>query len=47
MQPPRPAPGAVAAAADEQHAVMRGVVHSIILSMAAWTAALYLTLVLG
>lgn len=31
---------------DEQHALMRGLVHGLILSAALWTAALYLTLVL-
>jgi hypothetical protein len=31
---------------DEQHALMRGLVHGVILSMVVWTAALYLTLVL-
>jgi hypothetical protein len=32
--------------ADHQHALMRGLVHGVILSMMVWTAALYLTLVL-
>ena len=32
--------------ADEQHALMRGLIHGAILSMAIWTAILYLTLVL-
>jgi hypothetical protein len=30
--------------ADEQHALMRGLVHGMILSMVIWTAILYLTL---
>jgi hypothetical protein len=34
----------VATANDEQHGLMRGVVHGMILSLAVWTAALYLTL---
>jgi hypothetical protein len=34
----------VAAADDEQHALMRGVVHGVILSLAVWTAVLYLAL---
>jgi hypothetical protein len=29
---------------DEQHALMRGLVHGVILSMVVWTAALYVTL---
>ncbi len=32
--------------ADEQHALMRGLIHGAILSMMIWTAILYLTLVL-
>jgi hypothetical protein len=32
--------------ANEQHALMRGLVHAVILSMVAWTAALYVTLFL-
>jgi hypothetical protein len=36
----------IAAAEDEQHALMRGLVHGVILSMVVWTAALYLTLIL-
>jgi hypothetical protein len=31
---------------DEQHALMRGLVHGVILSMVVWTAALYVTLAL-
>ena len=36
----------IAAAEDEQQALMRGLVHGVILSMVVWTAALYLTLIL-
>ena len=32
--------------ADEQHALMRGVIHGVILSLAMWTAALYFVLAL-
>jgi hypothetical protein len=35
-----------AAVSDDQHALMRGVVHGVVLSMFVWTAALYLTFVL-
>jgi hypothetical protein len=35
-----------AAVTDDQYALMRGVVHGVILSMILWTAALYLTLAL-
>jgi hypothetical protein len=30
--------------ADEQHALMRGLVHGVILSLMVWTSLLYLTL---
>jgi hypothetical protein len=33
-------------AADDGHALMRGLVHGLILSMAMWTAALYVVLAL-
>ena len=33
-------------AENEQHALMRGLVHGVILSLVVWTAAIYLTLVL-
>jgi hypothetical protein len=46
MQSIRRARGHATAEADEQHAPMRGLVHGVILSMAVWTAALYITLVL-
>jgi hypothetical protein len=35
-----------AVAVPEQHTLMRGVVHGVLLSMVVWTAALYLTLTL-
>ncbi len=38
--------GRGAAVSDDQQALMRGVVHGVILSVFVWTAALYLTLVL-
>jgi hypothetical protein len=33
-------------ATDDGHALIRGLVHGLILSMAMWTAALYVTLAL-
>ncbi len=45
-QNPNQTLGRSAAVSDDQHALMRGVVHGVILSVFAWTAAVYLTLVL-
>lgn len=36
-----------AAAEDEQNMLMRGLVHGVILSIAVWTAGLYVLLVWG
>jgi hypothetical protein len=47
VQSPHDAHGHTAVAADEQHMLVRGVVHGVILSMVVWTAALYLTFVLA
>ena len=38
--------GRYVTATDDEHALMRGLVHGVILSMVMWTAALYLTLAL-
>jgi hypothetical protein len=46
VQTRNPTPGRSAAVSDDQQALMRGVVHGVILSVFVWTAALYLTLVL-
>jgi hypothetical protein len=46
VQIPHQTRGRSAAVTDDQHALMRGVVHGVILSVFVWTAALYLTLVL-
>jgi hypothetical protein len=42
----RGGPPSCVTATDDQHAVMRGLVHGVILSMVVWTAAFYLTLAL-
>jgi hypothetical protein len=46
VQSIHPARSHAATEADEQHALMRGLVHGVILSMLMWTAALYLAFVL-
>jgi hypothetical protein len=46
MQTPSQTRGRSATMSDDQHALMRGVVHGVILSVFLWTAALYLTLLL-
>ena len=42
----RGGPPSCVTATDDQHALMRGLVHGVILSMVVWTAAFYLTLTL-
>jgi hypothetical protein len=46
MQTPNQPWGRSAAVTDDQHALMRGLVHGVILSVFVWTAAVYLTLAL-
>ena len=46
MQTPSQPWGRSATVTDDQHALMRGVVHGVILSVLVWTAAVYLTLAL-
>lgn len=46
MQSSRPGHGSSAAETDDQHALMRGVVHGVLLSMIVWTAALSVALAL-
>jgi hypothetical protein len=46
MQTPNQPRGRSTAVTDDQHALMRGLVHGVILSVFVWTAAVYLTLAL-
>jgi hypothetical protein len=46
VQTPGQTRGCSAAVSNDQHALMRGVVHGVILSVFVWTAAVYLTFVL-
>jgi hypothetical protein len=45
-QTPNQPRGRSAAVTDDQYALMRGLVHGVILSVFVWTAAVYLTLAL-
>jgi hypothetical protein len=44
MQPSRRIIAQTELVANEQHALMRGLVHGVILSLVVWTVAIYLTL---